>query len=557
MSEQTAYRPVKKAKQTRSPSAELPSLLAALNSGKALDLPTMAAIAIKPADGSSCDNASTNPHTENRHSTLNKLFADHAGKSPETVIGNAIRHAKEEVQREAHVFNKKENGTYFGNERQKWLNHPKDDEIFGPHPDGKVWLELFLGGERAEELLKGTAPMNSKERKDGSTKDTSNTDTDRNDTEGVILKCLEGEASQLSTTTLLGNILSYTRNEASKVPSLNDLLRFSILYGLDGVMKDIIQGHYGDIGDLTINTPLPLDDKPLEDPTDRIYLGRRRMFMPPYAMGTIIGHSNIVVTALAELGAKLDTPYGVQFKSGEEMRVFDENHDLPTQVFYWIFQKNMPDMMECLVKECGFQFRWIDHDDHIPSMFKRIFDADEYASLPKWAGDIEEEDLMWESRHDKCRMRAESAYKVQMKMLDLLIHLGFPFELFFPTEPPVELEARLRKEKKLKTRQECNDFRKSLSKEQAKAREVAYLACSAYNSIQESEPETLALGDYYRKLKSRWEDGQESVQVASLDEFEVLDSRWRKRQKRQNAGDGNGSDYESGDGSSYADDSDY
>ncbi len=142
-----------------------------------------------------------------------------------------------------------------------------------------------------------------------------------------------------------------------------------------------------------------------------------------------------------------------------------------------------------------------------------------------------------------------------MEMLDLLISLGFPYELFFPTEPPIEREKKLLEEKKLETRQQRREYEKSLSKEERKAMEDACRACSAYNSIQMTEPEMLTLEDFVSKLKSRWEKGQESVQVqvARLNEFEALDSRWRKAQRQQNGDEEvNESDDESyGSGSSY------
>ncbi|KAL7523038.1 hypothetical protein ACHAXR_000001, partial [Thalassiosira sp. AJA248-18] len=149
----------------------------------------------------------------------------------------------------------------------------------------------------------------------------------------------------------------------------------------------------------------------------------------------------------------------------------------------------------------------------------------------------------------------------------LLISLGFPFALFFPTEPLIEREEALLKEKK--SRQECKAFMRNMSKEERKARESVYLACCAYNSIQKIESDgdesdvggsespasekTLTLGDFYRELKSRW-DGQESVQIDRLSDFEDLDSRWRAT-RQQNDQEDNDSEsyYDSDDGSSYGD----
>lgn len=159
----------------------------------------------------------------------------------------------------------------------------------------------------------------------------------------------------------------------------------------------------------------------------------------------------------------------------------------------------------------------------------------------------------WETgSRGRCRLRASAAYKVQMAMLDFLISLGLPYSVLFPTDPGIEREEELRKEKKLETREECKAYMRNMDKDQRKAREVMYQACSAYNSIQESEPETLTIGDFYQKLKSRWE-GQESVQTDRLPDFEELDSRWREERmpKEERHDEDSESYYDSDDGSSY------
>ena len=91
-----------------------------------------------------------------------------------------------------------------------------------------------------------------------------------------------------------------------------------------------------------------------------------------------------------------------------------------------------------------------------------------------------------------------------------------------------------------------------MSRDERKTREKLYQACCVYNSMQSSEPETLTIGDYYRKLKSRW-DGQANTQVDRLAEFEDLDSRWRAAQRQGDGEDGSESDSyrDSDDGSLY------
>ena len=557
MSAKTEDPPTKKAKQS-SPSKscpssfrnELPSLLTQLNGGKALDLSVIAAI--KEAGKIGEDTAAgaltveDNPHNDTLKCTINKLFANHVGKTPEIVIVNAIRHAKDQRNFEGYIFNKtKSIMGMSGDEHRKYYNHPDNPlGIKGPKPDCKVWLELFLGKERADELLRDAVPLNGDDDLTG----------DDNVMEVTICEALEKEASQLYTIDLLANILQYTRKKA-KSTSLNDLLRLSVVYGLDGVMKDILRGGYGSIADdLNINTPLPLDDKPLVNEGRPSLLDDRKMYMPAYALAALLGHENVVVAALAQ-GGNFDVPYGIQFDNGEEVKIID-NHNLPSGLFFWIFQKNMPEMITCLVNDCGFQFRWIDSDrgGHMDRIFHRLFDANEFESSPKWRGAIYDEDMMWESRRERYRMRAAAAYTEQMKMLDLLISLGLPFSLLFPVQPPIEMEEALIKDKKLETREECKAYMRSMDKGERKARELVYEACSAYNSLQSEEPETLTIGDFYRKLKSRW-DGQKSVQTDRLPNFEQLDSTWRATRRPQNEDEYHESDsyHDSDDGSSYGD----
>ena len=114
MSAKTEDPPTKKAKQN-SPSKscpgsirnELPSLLTQLNGGKALDLSVIAAIKeagkIGEDTAAGALTAEDNPHNYTLKCTINKLFANHVGKTPEIVIGNAIRHAKDQRNFEGYM----------------------------------------------------------------------------------------------------------------------------------------------------------------------------------------------------------------------------------------------------------------------------------------------------------------------------------------------------------------------------------------------------------------------------------------------------------------------
>lgn len=206
---------------------------------------------------------------------------------------------------------------------------------------------------------------------------------------------------------------------------------------------------------------MALDTDPLGSAEDD-ELGRdsSRMFVPPFALGAILGHTNIVSAALHELGGRIEAPIGFEFNDEDGEVDWNEcdNH-CPSEVFYWVIMKNMPEMLSFLVKACGFQFRWIG-EEHNRKIMQRLFDAHPDESFPKWVGEIDEKDLNFEGMESckrqraKHRVKAASNYKKQMEMLDLLVSLGLLLALFFPADPKVDAEEKLFQDGQLNTRQE-------------------------------------------------------------------------------------------------------
>ncbi|GFH47480.1 hypothetical protein CTEN210_03955 [Chaetoceros tenuissimus] len=207
----TASLPKKSSDPSNSCASELLDLLAKINGGKPLELKVIAAIkeASSRFDGFGgigrhhwvC-NKREDPHiTETILTQLNSIFTKHIGKTPRIIIENALRTTKEDFIRE-------KKGEEYWCETKTQLNHPIfPDHIYGPNPDGKVWLALFLGQERADELLdpQMTAPMNSKERM--------NDDDDEDSlkpTEEVVHNSIY-DAYHLSLHVLMYNILTYIR----------------------------------------------------------------------------------------------------------------------------------------------------------------------------------------------------------------------------------------------------------------------------------------------------------------------------------------------------------
>jgi hypothetical protein len=320
------------------------------------------------------------------------------------------------------------------------------------------------------------------------------------------------------------------------------------MYGLDGVMKDILQSSYGTVhDDLNIDTMLSLSDEPL----DSIYGIEMNWWMPALHFGAILGHSNIVLTAFHDMRGKIDAPFGVEVVRGD---ITARPYLSPSVTLQWVILKNRKEVLKTLVNDCGFQFRWIERrsaDEQIfHSFVKRIFDLSQYESDPRWKGDIDASDYAYEGSRVRCQMRAAASFKEQMKMLDFLVDLGFPFELLFPIEPRIE--------DNLQTVEQRRDFMRNLTKKERAALESINMMASCYNSVQRStanqsesdEDETnpsasayeamLTLSDYYKMLKSKWE-GKES-QVARMPEYESLDWTWREEKRRIEEGNAESSD---------------
>lgn len=461
------------------------------------------------------------------------LLEKHVGKR-DHLFANAIRFADRELTIAIYESDNSNNG--FFNEIQFWEHeyYPSFRGIKGPEVETSVWMDMFLGRERSHNILTSVPKL-----KDFDVGD------QRQPLEVAILKALRNAKTNLTDLELLTNVLEYLFEKASSSTiTKSDLFRFCIVYGLDGAMEDVLRGAYtwGNAGGgvLTIDSTVPLDEKPLE--RGRL-LGGMKVFFPAYAVGAILGHCNVVVKALNELGGKIDVPYGKEVvpygKEAEYMEANEtkfvriDDHNIPSLVLVWTIRTNRKEVVRCLVSECGFQFRWIQKSE-LNLVFERIIGTSPYESSPFWKGDIDEDALMWAGgSRNRCRMRSAASYKEQMKMLDILIELGFPFKLLFNTEPNIELERKLREEKKLETNEDYRAFKKMQSKEEMKALDRAFGYCSAYNDMQRKEPDQLYLHDFYQKLKSRW-DKQESPQEVKLEQYEALDSCWRNHMRKQN-----------------------
>jgi hypothetical protein len=216
--------------------------------------------------------------------------------------------------------------------------------IKGPRLDIEVWLTQFLGKKRVDELLDGSFPLQESYGKDPNLAK-----------EHIIWTALKGEVKELSLCVLMLNILSYVRDKSEEFneDNLDELLCFAVLYGLDGVMKDILQSSYGTVhDDLNVDTMLTLSDEPM----DLTYGIGTKWWMPALHIGAILGHSNIVLTAFNDLRGKIDSPFGIETSSGE---IITNLYYSPSVTHQWVILKNRKEVLKTPVNDCGFQFCWI------------------------------------------------------------------------------------------------------------------------------------------------------------------------------------------------------
>ena len=205
--------------------SELIDLLTQLNEGKPLELTLIASIHEAASRGKGFGRVgamkytkSTSTKEETLMMHLHNIFQEHIGKSPEIVVENALRTAREDLLMEEKIEGVSENGELIGDERQRQLNHPELHQfVYGPNLDGKVWLALFLGQERADKLLdpEKTAPLNSMEILENS---------NLKAIERIVFDTLFMEVSCLSIDVLMFNILKYIR-DLVKVNEMQDITK--------------------------------------------------------------------------------------------------------------------------------------------------------------------------------------------------------------------------------------------------------------------------------------------------------------------------------------------
>lgn len=448
-------------------------------------------------------------------------------------------------------------------------------DVSGPKPDLWVYAELFLGRETVDDIRKNYSEELS--RKWGPNCNMLN-DINRN-----FLSIRRNGATFEDKINILTNILRYLRglvdiNNEKKMPHWK-LLRFAAIYGLSGVMTDILDGKYGQVcGDLSIDNMLPVDDDVPDVAERSLYMNTLKLRFPPYIIGSALGHAHVTKHAVLDLGAELhgSLKYTV-FKRGEEDKILD-GPDSAGVALHWAIDKNHPDMVRCLTLECGVQFRWLS-DEKLDGIWSLLFSYSEYeGGAYKGVSRNDEDDGFCGSRREMRWKRAHASYKVKEAMLRVLIECGLPRELFVP-DADFSFDKEMMKNYKGKLQLEYEDKYKkhmrSLPKKDRRNIGQISAACSEFNYVQprygtedeydssDDDPDeedckterpsnTLFAHDFYDRLIGMWKD-QPVTQESKLTEFEKYDPRWVAEKEEAESSCEEEEDYES----DCSDDSDY
>lgn len=543
MNEPTQESPKKRAKPTTTTTtsddnaSKLPALLRRLNGGNPLPLSTLAVLQVPTGttNEEEGDDSIHHVHLESAHAAQKELLQAHVGDC-HAIFQAAVTIARNTLDRAVKEFN----GMEIAGDEQADFFYPWDPLTKGPKPDAAVWAEMFLGRERFATLVDRALPLNHWPRR-------SNLDRSIALEEHIYL-ALRDNVPKLSALQLLENVLDYLlhRVKEDKTATRKDFLRFTVVYGLDGAMKDVLNGAYScnkndDDDEITINTLLPLSDgvprPPDEENMSRFHRGPMYMFLPAYALGAMIGHVNVVSTAIGELHATIDAP--LEAFQGNSTPVC-HYHYTPGEVLFGAIMTNRQHVLKCLVKEHGFQFRWINHDREMEMIRWRLLADHELDCSTFWTGDLDADDIYYEaSSRQRRRLRARVSYQEQMKMLDLLIELGLPFLVLFPADLYRYIE-RLQQG----SMEELRTFEGTLSKDEKKMKRIVWEACSSYNNVRQRHELWLSMGEFYsQQLNARWA-AQHDAQTIKLGEYEALDSRWRAQMEEGN-GESSNSDGES------------
>mmetsp|Transcript_3685 Transcript_3685/g.5711 ORF Transcript_3685/g.5711 Transcript_3685/m.5711 type:complete len:625 (-) Transcript_3685:105-1979(-) len=382
---------------------------------------------------------------------------------------------------------------------------------------------------------------------------------------------------------ILANALLCLREQAKNFVSEEEnnsvwkLLRFAVTYGLSGAMRDILGGKYCDVGDdFTIDTAMPIVDEP--EVKETLFMDPI-LYAPAYFIGSILEHPHVVKCALSDLGGSLHAKYCIKGSEAKQQSLYNAN--TAGQALLWAIHANSPDMVRCLTKDCGVQFRWMSKNE-FDQIWDLLLDYDPYENGP-FRGNFDSEELVFLSSRERAWARSHASWKNKEAMIKVLIECGLPRELFLP-QIDFSLEKEVLnncggKDPSNEDQEKIEEYNRGLSKAERKSLRRIYNACSEFNSVQETEEigdeddscsdcdeignvphkltkdTTLHLPYFYDRMVDKWKD-QTDVQESKLSDFEELDPRWAEERKNESRAIMGGteeevSDFESDDGSDY------
>lgn len=499
-------------------SQELHNLLIPLTeAGPPLGLSVLSYHALEIKDGPSFDTEDM-VLVSARNETL-ALFEKHIGPLQD-IIHCASRHTTMRLLDEIHNFNNPRHGELIASR----YNEPNTgiEGLCGPKPDCCVWVGLFLGRaaekESREELKE---EEHSKER------------VPYENLNKIFHK--HGKVHTLPILDVACNILRYIEEEAAEM-DLKELLKFCAIYGLNGAIRNILEGKYDRLVyqegeeklDISINTPILFQNPKIQQYSRIVNIPHPSY--PILSIAALLGHTHVVHYVIEELGADILAWIYLQGSQTNEQPT--KYQEVGTHALIWNIKNNNPEMVKALTS-VGVKYRWIPKRT-LFEIFQLIFDMND---------NIATTNLIWKDmknyhpenffidRRSMRRYARKCQYTQKKKMLSVLISTGMPQELFFPTVD-LTIDQKALKKAKDEGLTESN-FRNSpdvqsllvFSKNERKARAIVVEACCSYN-VQCKEKKKMYALDFYNYINELWEN-QSSPQKAKLDTFESADSRWR------------------------------
>jgi hypothetical protein len=107
-------------------------------------------------------------------------------------------------------------------------------------------------------------------------------------------------------------------------------------------------------------------------------------------------------------------------------------------VLLWAIHNNDPDMVRCLTKDCGFQFRWLSNNSFEKIWQLLLLDYDDTAydnRICKVSGKVDQHALMHaDSRRERQWILCHASWKTKEHMMRVLIECGLPRDFIVPDD---------------------------------------------------------------------------------------------------------------------------